>query len=267
MSKTDETNERYRAPALDKGLDIIELLSGVEESMSQSEIAKALDRSSNEIYRMLDRLVRRGYVARTSADRYEMTLKLFGLAHRHPPMRRLVSQSLPVMRCFAREAEQSCHMTVYDRGSLVVIAQVDAPGYWGIAIRVGSHISLLNTGSGHLLLAFAPPAERALMLEEREVMPHEIRVADFDERLNRVRAQGYEMMPSQQTAGITNISMPLMGPSGRVLAALTCAHLPRLDVDNPRSTDEVRERLEAAAREITAAAGGDWPDGPEGGRE
>ena len=61
--------EKYRAPALDKGLDILELLAATEESLSQAEIAKALDRSPNEIYRMLDRLVRRGFVRPTPAGR------------------------------------------------------------------------------------------------------------------------------------------------------------------------------------------------------
>lgn len=40
--------ERYRAPALDKGLDILELLAGTEEGLSQAEIAKALDRTPTE---------------------------------------------------------------------------------------------------------------------------------------------------------------------------------------------------------------------------
>ena len=66
-----EDAEKYRAPALDKGLDILELLAATEDGLSQAEIAKSLDRSPNEIYRMLDRLVRRDYVRRTNADRRE----------------------------------------------------------------------------------------------------------------------------------------------------------------------------------------------------
>ena len=62
----DDAGDRYRAPALDKGLDILELLATTDEGLSQAEIAKALERSPNEIYRMLDRLVRRHYVVRTS---------------------------------------------------------------------------------------------------------------------------------------------------------------------------------------------------------
>src|SRR3569623_1211370 len=66
-----EEDVRFRALALDKGLDILELLASIEEGLRQAEIAKSLDRSPNEIYRMLDRLVRRGYVLRTIGDRYE----------------------------------------------------------------------------------------------------------------------------------------------------------------------------------------------------
>ena len=94
MIDSDDLN-RYRAPALDKGLDILELLAREEESLSQAEIAKALGRTPNEHYRMLERLVRRGYVFRNASDRYELTLKLFGLAHFHRPIRRLVSQAAP----------------------------------------------------------------------------------------------------------------------------------------------------------------------------
>ena len=60
----DDEDDRYRAPALDKGLDILELLAGIDGGLTQAEIAKRLGRSPNEFYRMLDRLVRRGYVTR-----------------------------------------------------------------------------------------------------------------------------------------------------------------------------------------------------------
>src|SRR6185369_4928114 len=94
----DSEDERYRAPALDKGLDILELLAGVDGGLTQAEIAKKLDRSPNEFYRMLDRLVRRGYVTRSDGDRFSLTLKLFGLAQLHAPTRRLASFAMPLMR-------------------------------------------------------------------------------------------------------------------------------------------------------------------------
>src|SRR5690606_27938336 len=106
-----------------------------------------LDRTPNEIYRMLDRLVRRNYVRRTAGDRYEVSLKLFELPHQRPPMQRMISQATPVLRRFALQAEQAVHLVVQDRNLLVVVAQVVGPGYWSVSIRVGSRIGLVNTGS------------------------------------------------------------------------------------------------------------------------
>jgi DNA-binding IclR family transcriptional regulator len=254
-SGPQDDGERYRAPALDKGLDILELLAGTEEGMSQAEIAKALDRTPNEIYRMLDRLTRRHYVVRTNADRYELTLKLFTLVHQHAPIRRLIPLAMPELRAFSRAAQQACHLAIYDRGNVVVIGQVDSPGYWGFAIRVGSHVGLFNTGSGHVLLAFASPRERALMMEEHAMMPHETVPADVEDRLAAVRAQGYEMMRSQQTASVLNLSVPIFGPNGSVVAALTCPYLERLDTALASSAEEVLALLRTAASRIMPAAG------------
>lgn len=248
--------ERYRAPALDKGLDILELLATTEEGFSQAEIAKALARSPNEIYRMLDRLVRRGYVMRTADDRYELSLKLFALAHQHPPLRRLVSQATPTLRRLAREAEQSCHLAIYQRGKAVVVAQVDAPGYWALAIRVGAQVDLLNTGSGHVLLAFQSRREREHMLAEHDTGEGGLAAAAaLHERLDEVRRRGIEVMESQQTRGVVNLSAPVLGVHGTVLAALTCPYVERVDHARAPSRDEVAEMVRAAARDLSLASG------------
>jgi DNA-binding IclR family transcriptional regulator len=238
--------ERYRAPALDKGLDILELLAHTNDGLSQAEIAKALDRSPNEIYRMLDRLVRRDYVRRTHEDRYEVTLKLFQLGHAMPPLRRLVSQAMPVLRNFALRAEQAVHLVVQDRNILVVVAQVDGPGYWNVSIRVGSRISLVNTGSGHVFLAFSSPEERMLMLEEQDIGSPEQMPKGLAGRLDGVREQGYENKPSAQVSGVSNLSVPIFGPLGSVIAVLTCPYTQRLDkLDAPNTQLAMKLLLEA----------------------
>jgi DNA-binding IclR family transcriptional regulator len=245
-----EENQRYRAPALDKGLDIIELLASTEDGLSQTEIAKALQRSSNEIYRMLERLVRRGYVLRTDGDRYELTLKLFELAHARPPIQRLISQSVPVMRRFARAVDQACHLVIHDRSVLVVAAQCESPSYWGVSIRVGSRISLVNTGSGHVFLAFSSPAERDALLGDKFEQGIERITPTLAKRLAQVREQGYENMRSLQIHGVTNLSVPILGPLGSVLAALTCPYTERLDNKAAPDLPAVLKLLIAAGQEI-----------------
>ena len=78
---------RYAAPALEKGLDILELLASVSESLTHSEIASRLGRTVTEVFRMLVCLEERGYLSRTGADeRYQLTLKLFEIIHQHRPL-------------------------------------------------------------------------------------------------------------------------------------------------------------------------------------
>ncbi|WP_112312592.1 IclR family transcriptional regulator [Pseudogemmobacter bohemicus] len=245
-----EDEGRYRAPALDKGLDMIELLAEREEGMTLKDIATALGRSPTELYRMLDRLARRGYVARYG-DSYQLTLKLFLLAHLRPPIRRLVAQAMPAMRRFTNAAEQACHLVKYDRGDLVVIAQVEAPGYWGVTIRVGAQIGLVNSGSGHVFLAFASPEEKALMYEEHEPMPYEVPPPGLDERLREVRRQGYEAMESQQTPAVANLSVPILGANGAVLAVLTCPFVRRLENPNAPDRESVLRLLLEIGRELS----------------
>ena len=62
-----EDSERYRAPALDKGLDILELLAEHPDGLTRAEIVKELGRGPSEIYRMLERLVARQYVMRSAS--------------------------------------------------------------------------------------------------------------------------------------------------------------------------------------------------------
>ncbi len=254
----DIAKDRYRAPALDKGLDMLELLAGVDGGLTQAEIAKQLGRSHNELYRMLDTLVRRGYVARIDGDRFALTLKLFGLAQLHVPVRRLVSYATPLMRSLAEVSHQANQLVVFDRGSAVVIAQQEAPSYWGISIRVGSHVSLIDTGSGHVLLAFRPQEERLMMLAERAESsgPREVS-PEFFAQLDQIRARGYEMMPSIQTAGVFNLSAPVLGPDGKAIAALTVPYIHLVNDASAPDISRTVKLIQDTAEKLSRLAGSD----------
>ncbi|MBB4123328.1 IclR family transcriptional regulator [Martelella radicis] len=243
---TDES-DRYRAPALDKGLDIFELLAETDGALSQAEIAKSLGRTPNEIYRMLDRLVRREYIRRTPEDRYEITLKMFELVHARPPLRRLVNQAVPLLQKVAQESGQSCHLVVFDRNAAVVVAQVDAPSYWTLAVRVGTQLKLTSTGSGLVFLAFSSAENRALMLKGAgETMSPQVEAL-----LESIRRDGYTMMPSEQIAGVTNLSAPVIGPLGSVMAVVTSPYTERLDRDSSEDRAHTLELVRAAAANLS----------------
>ena len=90
---------RYRAPALEKGLDVIELLAAEKSPLNLSAISQRLGRSSGELFRMLQVLEFKGFI--TTAENgsgYVLTNKLFALAMAQAPVRSLVETALPIMR-------------------------------------------------------------------------------------------------------------------------------------------------------------------------
>ena len=60
----DDQERLYSAPALEKGLDILECLATSEEPLTTRALAEQLGRSKNEIFRMVHVLLRRGYLTR-----------------------------------------------------------------------------------------------------------------------------------------------------------------------------------------------------------
>lgn len=240
---------RYAAPALDKGLDILELLSKTEQMLTLNQISKELGRSVNEIFRMVVTLEQRGYLIAVN-DQYRLSLKLFELAHYNQPVRSLVSTALPHMRELANRTMQSTHLTVYEAGRVIVVAQVDSPERWAFGLKVGALVSLTDTASGHVLLSFRDEAERGRMLAAHVRMDgeQELDHAQLLRQIAETQERGYSRMESRQIRGVVNLSYPVLGANDRMLAALNVPYIERIDKKINPSLDEVQNIV----REISA---------------
>ncbi|MGJ8628680.1 MAG: IclR family transcriptional regulator [Sulfitobacter sp.] len=255
----DGNTEKYRAPALEKGLDIIELLANHGEGLTQGEMARALDRSQSEIYRMLSTLVQRRYVSRSiSGDRYSLSLKMFAISQKHSPIGRVIEMALPRMRATSRIAWQSCHIGMESNGDIVIVASAESPGNWGLALRTGAVVGLWNTGSGRVLTAFRSKEaiDNLLKTHRPAVGEPELDREALDESLERIRSVGFDQMTSGTALGVTNLAFPVFDPTGNVIAVLSCPYLERVDDLIVPALDEVIKLYQSLADELTALYGG-----------
>lgn len=245
---------KYTAPALEKGLDILELLSRSETGLTQAEIARELGRSVSEIFRMLVVLTQRGYVAQDPAtDRYGLTTLLFEVANRTPLIRRLTQAAGPLMRELARRINQSVHLAVLADDSVLIVGQVDPPARHVFSIRLGTRVELWRASSGRVMMAFQPEEVLSEVLA-RVPLPEGMSEARVRADLAAIRARGHEIVDSFVLRGIVNISAPVIDHTGLAVAALTVPHLERYG-DPVSFTDCCRLTIEAAAR-LTRSLGG-----------
>ena len=255
-SEEEETSQPlYAAPALDKGLDILELLAKQEQALTRRDIAEQLGRSVSEIFRMIECLTRRSYLVQTD-DSFVLGMKLFELAHEFPPMNRLLKEALPRMEALAKTVDQSCHLTVLSGPRQLVVAQVDTPDGVGFSIKIGATLDLLKSASGRVLLAFQDEEEARRLISLAGPDLSEAERKAFTKTLMKVATQGFAFMKSKQFSGIEAISYPILDLRGHAVAALTVPYVKRLDDMTQKPAQAAQVALAEVAADLNAALGG-----------
>jgi len=251
----------YPTPALEKGLDILELFASTPEGLTVSEVARRLNRTMSEIFRMLLCLEHRGYLTQSGTkDKYHLTLRLFRLGQEHPPTKRMVMEALPIMHRLAHETRQSCHLGVVDGGHVVILAQVDSPEPTGFYVKVGSKVDLMHAATGHVILAHQTEDARERAIQEWANETKKKKPADLDDHLAKIRQRGYERRASYEVAAVTNISFPVLNAQGNAVAGLTVPYVKR--IEDAISVQEIVSALKKASRDISEALGA-VPEGDE----
>lgn len=211
----------YSVPALEKGLDILEALAAAPRPLSLAELARDLHRGSAEIFRMLVCLERRAYLRRDAASgKYTPTLRLFELAQAHPPLQTLLAVAREPMRKVSETLGESCHLSVLERGELLVVAREDSPGSVRLTIEVGGRFDPKRTASGRLLLT-----SQSDVVEARD----------------------------ETIEGVDDVAVRIGRPDGAAHAALTVSWL--RSRKGAKKLPAVMSALRGAAREINKALG------------
>ena len=117
---TSETDDRlYKAPALEKGLDILELVARQRSAITMADIVRQLERSTGELFRMIQVLEYRGFLERApGTEGYRLTDKLFALSMNQPAVKGLIEVALPHMRRLSEDIGQSCHLVMHSQGQM-----------------------------------------------------------------------------------------------------------------------------------------------------
>ena len=213
-----EATARYAVPALDKGLDILELLARESDGL---------------------------------------TLKLFDLAHRHKPIKSLTAAAAPLMRDLAQRSLQSCHLAVFYAGRVLVVGEIDSPERWAFGLKVGAQVGLTDTASGYVLLAFQDEAGRRAMLASHQEVEGELEVKrrQLSTTVQDVARSGYAQLQSRQIRGVTNIAFPVLATVGHAIAALNIPYIERIDKKITPSIAAVKEMLRKTAAALSLLMG------------
>lgn len=245
-------DRKYRAPALEKGLDILELLARHGAPMTSSQMAASLGRSVSELFRMVLALEFRGYIESSpdGRDGYTLTNKLFTLGIAQGSARSLLEVALPVMKELVRELGQSCHLVVPSGDQTVVVGRIESPMDLGFSVRVGYRRRLLDTSSGVMFFGFAREDAQARWLPQLRAVADPERIALFLQNAKVAVERGYVQSASDLVDGVTDLCVPILGSQGAIAVLI----VPFIAIKVQTTTHaQAIEKLKMATRKIADA--------------
>ena len=149
------------APALDRGLAILEALDSRPEGMNLSEISRTIASPKNSTSRLLQTLLARGYVERDSTTMViRLTGKLLRLGRPRVARKSLVECALEPMKDLRDRVGETVQLGISIGDEGVIIEQVESRAAARICVEVGLRFGLYNNAPGKILLAFQAETAR-----------------------------------------------------------------------------------------------------------
>lgn len=209
---------------LARGIRIIEAFDATHASLGVSEISERAGLHVATASRLVEELVRHGWLARDTDRRVRLGIRLWEVVMRAAPTLGLREAALPVMEDLRKVMGHHVQLAALDGEDVLFLERIEAPGavvnYSRTAGRLPAHAS----SSGLVLLAYAAPEvqERALAGRlERFTAATITDPAALRRALADVRRQGYALLRGHVHEDAAGIAVPLRDPEGSVIAALS----------------------------------------------
>lgn len=202
---TDEEGVRTRAPSqtLDRGLQLLDILSRSDEPMSLSALALAMGLHRSIVYRLLRTLMPRHFVAHTTFG-YVLGTGAHSLGRRTSPDLQRIAK--PEIATLAGTIGLTAFFVVRDGEEAVTLVSVEVvSARTNVAYTPGDRHPLTLGSPGLAILSAEPPrpGERAEIAHARTV--------------------GYAHTRSEVLPGMATMSAPVLAVDDRAVAAVAVA--------------------------------------------
>ncbi len=216
------------APAVERTLSILELLSVTRSGLTLPELSRRLGLPKSSTYCLLVTLERRGYLLRNNrTHRYLFGLKLFSLANMALSGIELRENAANFLHPLMRRSRLTVHMAIIENHEAVLIEKVEPPGLVRLATWVGKRMELHSSAVGKCLLAYLPDGEFLRLVRERGLTRSNentiISVRKLKQQMIQIRQAGYAVEDEEGEIGCRCVGAPVFDHSGRAIAAISVA--------------------------------------------
>jgi len=219
------TNSPGFVPALDRTLDILELLSSADKGLSLSALSQQLDLPKNAVFRITQTLMARGYLDRDAKTKeFGLTSKLMRIASFRANRLSLPELALQEMRALRDQTRETVQLGTLSGNEGVIIEQIEGLEPLRIVVDIGLRFLLHCNAPGKMLLAHMPIPKRKKRIEEMDLDARTSRTITDRSKLHleceRILDLGYSVDFAESNEGIHCIAGPIFNPDQTLAGTL-----------------------------------------------
>ena len=221
--------KKYHVPALERSLDVIDLLASNESDLSFSEILSSLNIPRPSLARILKILTDRGIITKTrERGLYSLGMKLLYLGNRLESKLKLRSVAWPFMQELASKTGKTIELSTIDRDQLILIDQIEGNEGVRLFSRIGSAYPYFHTiAAGKIYLAHMGKEKRRDVLNKiglPTVTKHTITDIDqLEEELSNIMKNGFAFEDQELREGVRRAAAPIYDSHGKLAGCIGIA--------------------------------------------
>ncbi len=221
----EKTEENYKVPNLEKGITVLEYLSHQPLGDTLQEIKTALDISQTTAYRILNTLVRLGYLLYDEdSKRYRLSRKLLTLGFRSLNEHNLLETVLPRLRELRDRVKETACFGVLGSEKGIFIEQAQGHHTFRFVLSPGKPFELHCSAPGKAIMAYLPETVRSRYLSLMDFTPYNSNtittVGAYQEELEKVRKYGYALDMEEELSGVICVGAPVFNYTGYPCGAI-----------------------------------------------
>lgn len=214
----------YSVPAVDRMLDIVEFLSSNRDTSGITELSKALKINTNSIFRIMKRLVERGYVeVDPGSGKYQLSTKFFTIGMSLYTRFELRKSARKHLEWLSSKTGETTQIHIPDKGQMLVLDTVVPHASYFLQVIPGSRVYYHCNAFGKAVLAFMDEKNVRKILPKKLPSLTKNTITDinvFISQLANVRKTGIAFDAEEYNYGVFCIGAPVFDIEGKAVAGL-----------------------------------------------
>ncbi|OQW96817.1 MAG: hypothetical protein BWK74_07660 [Desulfobacteraceae bacterium A6] len=204
-----------RVPAVERAIDVIELMAASERELTLSEIMDIISIPRQSLIRILNTLCDRGILDKTGKrGHYRLGMKLLYLGNQMKDKITLRSMAWPFMNELSYKTRKTIELSTLDRDQLILLERIEGSEGVNLYSRVGSVYPYFHAvGVGKVYLAHMDPEKRKNVLSKiglPSITEYTITdLNELEEEVSMVQKDGYAFEDQELRIGVRRIAAPI----------------------------------------------------------